>query len=236
MNFLNIQMFLKERFKESKLKRIDFAKSTGIPIATFDRLIYKTPIYIELSTIIKIANSFHVTLDDIIYNKPFKVLSNETFKLISLNEIAIHTRQFIKQELVRRSLTTSKLGRNINVGESTITNFINYEKNMLKLSTLVKIADYFKISINELTGVTSSLQTHNQIKLQDFNVQELNEKDKDKDKIVSPKILDNINKHDAASLENLKHLLHENQKLQTLTKPLIKIIETNKNNNSSRHK
>ncbi|MEY8444384.1 helix-turn-helix transcriptional regulator [Lactococcus ileimucosae] len=51
--------------------------------------------------------------------------------------------------LVKNKLKAKNLSLVTGIAESTLSNFIN-EKSDIKLSTLIKLADYFKVPLSEL--------------------------------------------------------------------------------------
>lgn len=153
MSFLkNIQNFLKESLKEGNLKRKVFVEESGIPYTTYDRLIKKTPKHIELNTLLKIADYFHTSLDKIIKKDSAIKDSTISFDTPSLDLIALNVRQSIQKQLTAKGLSPYQLGANCDIGESTVPKFLVGKNSMLQVSTLIKVADYFEISLDDMIG------------------------------------------------------------------------------------
>jgi transcriptional regulator with XRE-family HTH domain len=153
MSFLkNIQNFLKEKLEEANLRRKVFVEESGIPDTTYNRLIKKTPKHIELPTLLKVADYFHTSLDKIIKKDSAIIDSTISFDTPSLDVIALNVRQSIQQQLKAEGLTPYQLGANCDLGENTIPNFLSGKTKALQVSTLIKVADFFKISLDDMIG------------------------------------------------------------------------------------
>jgi transcriptional regulator with XRE-family HTH domain len=206
MSFLkNIQNFLKESLKEANLKRKVFVEESGIPYTTYDRLIKKTPKHIELSTLLKIADYFHTSLDQII-KKGFKTQdSTISFNTSSLDVIALNARRSIQQQLIEKGLTPYQLGANCDLGENTIPNFLSGKTKALQVSTLIKVADYFEISLDDMIGRVGHTNQRTQL-ISDPTLAQ------------SP-FLKTFDKGDLATIADIRHYISVSKKTLSTTTP-----------------
>lgn len=212
MSFLqNIQNFLKESLKEANQKRKVFVKESGIPYTTYDRLIKKTPKVIELPTLLKIADYFHTSLDKIIKNDFAIKDSTISFDTLSLDVIASNARQSIQQQLKEKGLTPYQLGANCDLGENTIPNFLGGKTKALQVSTLIKVADYFKISLDEMIGRVG----HSNQKTQLISDQTLAQQPFSK----------RMHKEDLAAIADIRHSILVSPKASATPSPKINKIK-----------
>ncbi len=215
MSFLkNIQNFLKESLKEGNLKRKVFVEKSGIPYTTYDRLIKKTPKHIELPTLLKIADFFHTPLDKIIKNDSAIKDLTVSFDTPSLDTIASNARLSIQQQLKAKGLTPYQLGENCDIGESTIPKFLVGKNKMLQVSTLIKVADYFEISLDEMIGRVG----HSNHKTQQISDQTL----------AQAALLKTLDKEALANIADIRHSISVSSLASSTTPPKI-------NKNNTRH-
>ena len=72
---------------------------------------------------------------------------------LTLNDIKSNLTSFLKIKLHQYNMTEYILEKNCRSGSSTSTHFINTANNrMLSTKVIVKLADYFQISIDEMIG------------------------------------------------------------------------------------
>ncbi len=159
----NIQIFLIGKLKEYNLKRKDFAKKIGISYTAVNQLINAQRLNPDIATILKIAKCCNCTIDKVIGRKikkdSNKVRNNapaesEKYKFndISLEEALLNLKNFINKKLKEENLKPKELSRKIGFSESPIVEFINNTTKSLSTEVILALANYFKVSIDEMIG------------------------------------------------------------------------------------
>ncbi|MDR0329718.1 MAG: helix-turn-helix domain-containing protein [Rickettsia sp.] len=151
-----IQYFLKFKLKQCNLKRKVFAKESGISYSSVNNLINGVKSYPELKSILKIANYFQCSLDEVIGRDKY-VLSSEKklhFYHITIDDISCTIKTFIKTKLNEINTTPNQLSSNIGFSSDTIPLFLKEDDTKKNLSSAITIAlaDYFQISLDEMVG------------------------------------------------------------------------------------
>jgi len=162
----NVQSFLKNKLEKTNLKSKILAQKIQIPYPTFNKLINVVQLNPELVTLIKIAQYFNCTIDEIIGRVDYYIATQDyKFNDISLEQINLNLRNFIASKLQQYNLNPYKLGRKIGFSEHPIAEFIqeNSQRKRLSTAVIVALADYFKISIDEMIGRISP-QNHEESK------------------------------------------------------------------------
>ena len=156
---LNIQIFLISKLKELKMKRKDFILGSGITSAGASGLINAVHVNPTLISIIKIANFFNCSIDEILGRNKYLNLHNKViFNQISSDEIINTIKYYITCELKKRNITALQLAKSCGIGKDTILKYLNtnHAKYHLSTKSLLAIADYFEVSIDKMTGRVNS--------------------------------------------------------------------------------
>jgi transcriptional regulator with XRE-family HTH domain len=180
-----IQAFLQQKsIKKDKAKRKDFTKNSGISKTTVSKIINASQLNPDLSTILKIADYFNCSLDEVLGRKKeyYKKSKNYKFNYISLDAIYNNLRDFINTKLKeKKDINSYKLSEDCGFSSNAIRHFIkeNNPQKVLGISIIVALADYFKVSIDEMIGRISpsnqeSQQTTEEIKESSENPKKTN--------------------------------------------------------------
>ncbi|HJD66860.1 MAG TPA: helix-turn-helix domain-containing protein [Rickettsia endosymbiont of Bembidion nr. Transversale] len=149
----NIKIFLTDKLHQFKINRKKFAGLVGISYHTICQIFHNrtNP---SIITIIKIANYFNCSIDEIIGRKNF--ISQNEYKTIDvvLGSWNIYLKDFIKEKLNSDNINPYKFSENIGFDHETIVKFINDTSPTRTLNTtiIVAISDYFNISIDKMLG------------------------------------------------------------------------------------
>lgn len=149
-----IQLFLTQRLKNNNLSRKEFAEVSQIPYPTITDLMVGNKSNPSLQTIVKIAECFSCSIDEIVgRNDRYQLISN----IIVTNnpeQMMSNLRNYLKQKIENKKLRVYTLGRTIGVSNEAVANFIKDESNQKSVgsATIVKLADYFNVSIDEMIG------------------------------------------------------------------------------------
>jgi transcriptional regulator with XRE-family HTH domain len=150
-----IQTFLKKKLINDKIKRKNFIQGSGIPKSTFSKIINTSQLNPDLKTVLKIADYFKCSIDKIIGRKSiYMELNNDKFNSISIEAAFSNLRKLIKEKLIDFSLNPYELSKNCGFSSDAIRHFIreNNPQKTLGILVIVALADYFKVSIDEMIG------------------------------------------------------------------------------------
>ncbi len=155
---LRIQKFLSQKIKAYKIQQKDLVLGTSLSRSTISKLLNAILLNPNIITILKIATFFECDIDEVFGRTKF-IKNTKKYQLyvsLTLNDINNHLLSFLKTKIQQLNITEYVLEKNCRVGSSTITHFINTNSDNRILSTkvIVKLADYFQISIDEMIGRT----------------------------------------------------------------------------------
>lgn len=150
----NIQLFLKQQLKENNLRKKDFAEQSTIPYSSVITIVSAGKRYPDLKNILKIANYFNCLIDEVVGRKEITLSKKTNFIDISLDDINNNLKNFINNKLSEHSLKAYQLGKKCGFSEDVIVQFLkkNRAQRSLGSGVVAGIADYFKVSIDEMIG------------------------------------------------------------------------------------
>jgi len=152
---LNIKAFLSSKFTELKIKRKDFTKGSGIPASVLSGFLNAVRMTPTLTNIIKVADYFNCSIDEVLGRQEYFSSEEEyVFNKIGLYDIADNIRSYITSELVKRDIDAKSLSMLPGIGSDTILKFLKEEdkKKGISTKTVIAIANYFNVSIDEMIG------------------------------------------------------------------------------------
>ena len=153
-----IQSFIKKKLERDNLTRKVFAKESGIPYATVNKLINATRANPELKNIMKIADYYNCAIEKILEGKN-NLPKNININKLSLQEISNNLRNFINNKLKEDNLNPYKLSRELGFSENPIIEFINNSNKTLSTEVIVELSNRFKTPIDVMIGrVSLSIQ------------------------------------------------------------------------------
>jgi transcriptional regulator with XRE-family HTH domain len=152
-----VQKFLKEKLKEDNLKVKVFAQDSQIPYPTVNKIINAIQLNPDFKNILKIADYFNCTVEEVLERKN-NLPGNIGINKLSLDEINNNLKNFISDKLKKYSINPYELGKNCGFSSDVIRHFIrkNNPQKTLGILVIVALADYFKVSIDEMIGRVSS--------------------------------------------------------------------------------
>ncbi|MDN3030348.1 MAG: helix-turn-helix transcriptional regulator [Candidatus Tisiphia sp.] len=168
-----IQGFLKKKLEETKLKRKDLAYKTDIPYSTISKIINAVRDNPELINILKIANYFKCSMDEIVGRDDYALSHQETqeFLNVSPKDVSTNLREFVKKKLEQQKLNLYVLSKNIGSSEETLPQFMkdNGKQKTLGSAVTVALADYFQVSLDEIVGRINPNSCNDQSSQQNSN-------------------------------------------------------------------
>lgn len=121
---VNLQKFLQRKMDEEKIKSNVLADRIGIPLTTF-RAILNLTRKPEMKNIIKIADYYECSIDDLLNKKgKFSTKNKGEYTKLSLEELSSNLRSFIKKEMAERGLNQYQLGRAIGHSDDALRHFL----------------------------------------------------------------------------------------------------------------
>ncbi|MCC8399510.1 MAG: helix-turn-helix transcriptional regulator [Rickettsia endosymbiont of Platyusa sonomae] len=151
-----MQIFLKKKLEETKLKKKDLAYKIDIPYSTLSKIINAVRDNPELITILKIANYFKCSIDEIVGRNNYTLSYQKTqvFFNVSPKDVSANLREFVKRKLEQQELALYVLSKNIGSSEETLPQFMKEDgkQKILGSAVTVALADYFQVSLDEMIG------------------------------------------------------------------------------------
>ncbi|WP_375331211.1 helix-turn-helix domain-containing protein [Candidatus Tisiphia endosymbiont of Oplodontha viridula] len=148
-----IQIFLTNKLKDNNLKRKTFAQESNILYQTVCNIINSIGANPELETILKIANYFKCSMNEVIGRNEYVSINqkNCNFQIISSEDINTNLRHFLNKKLKERNINPYQLGITMGFSQYVIPKFLK-ESNSLSSAVTVALADYFQVSLDEMVG------------------------------------------------------------------------------------
>jgi len=217
----NMQVFLKKQLKERHLKRKDFIEESGIPASTVAKIIKADHSHSELKTVIKVADYFNCGIDEVTGRDDFIPAEKVSFNKATLDEAKNSIKEFIKHKLKETNLSVYQLGRKCGFSEHVFVEFMKEDSitKTLGTSVTVALADYFKVSLDEMFGRTST--TH---KLQEITKASSPSPESSAPALIPiptlvPDVLKGMNIADLESMKNIMGSLADNKKKTNIQSP-----------------
>ena len=147
-----VQSFIKKNIDNSNLSGIELSKKIGISTPLVSSLINARKPYPAFSSIIKIANAFNSSIDEVL-GKNAVAPSNKLFIPISEDQAITNLKNYINLHINN----PTEAAENAGVGTSTIKSFLddNHSKKTLSIGVIYKLSDHLNVSIDEMVGRVS---------------------------------------------------------------------------------
>lgn len=148
---VNIQSFIKNKLSEFDISRKQFIQESGISASVVSGLLNAMRVNPTLKCLIKIANYFNCTIDEVLGRKYYS-LPLDIDKTMAYNDIVNNIYDYIRCRLETQKITANKLSQLCGIGENTILKSLKEHeiKGNLGTKSLVAIADYFDVSIDDM--------------------------------------------------------------------------------------
>ncbi|WP_250310540.1 helix-turn-helix domain-containing protein [Rickettsia endosymbiont of Oedothorax gibbosus] len=158
-----IQKFLKRKLLENRLTKREFSRQSGVPYNTLFQILHALRSNTNLATIIKIANYFSCSIDEVVGRKKYISKNNYNNNDIILSNYNFKLRNFIVYKIKEQNLNPYQLSKYLGFSETVIWQFINDDKitRTLNSSVILALADYFQVSIDEMIGRVKPTTTVN---------------------------------------------------------------------------
>ena len=151
-----IQSFLQHRLAINSMSRFTLSKLSGIPYQTIIDIDHNTNSTPSLLTIIKIADFFQCSIDEIVGRDQYIICKrNEPeFKKLQPTDISNNLKNFINTKIHLLSISPYALGLDIGFSQEVIPRFLhaNNTRNILSTKMIISLANYFDISIDVMIG------------------------------------------------------------------------------------
>lgn len=152
-----VQSFLNRKLQECGLSKKELAEKAQIAAPILSNISNGYKVNIELKTLCKLAAVFNCSVDEVCGREEF-ITSQTTATLSQTNDITmLHLKSFLKERMRSDGMTTSELEKGAHLSLGSISSFVgdNATKQSLGSAIVVGVADYFKVSIDEMIGRTA---------------------------------------------------------------------------------
>lgn len=156
---LNIQQFLHSKLKALKLSRQDLIKGSGLTPSGVCGLMNAEYINPTLGSIIKIANFFNCSIDEVLGRDQYIKFSNTTcFHPLTQQDIIKNIKNVLSTELKNRNITGSQLSKSCGIGKDTVSKYLNHTDvhYMFSIKTILAISEFLNLSIDTMIGRNNS--------------------------------------------------------------------------------
>lgn len=162
---IKVQQFLRRKLEENHLEKKYFSSESGIPYSTLCKIINGAQRNTELKTIVKIANYFNCSLDEVTGRNPAKGTKEAEFNKLSTEEMGGHLKKFLGNKLTELSLNSYQLAKKCGFSDVALYEFMqdNTTKKAPGSTIIIGLADYFKISLDEMVGRTTTTAANQSI-------------------------------------------------------------------------
>ena len=147
-----VQSFIKKNIDNSNLSGVELSKKIGVSTPLVSSLINARKPYPAFSSIIKIANAFNSSIDEVL-GKNDIAPSNKLFIPISEDQAINNLKNYINLHVNN----PTEAAENAGVGTNTIKSFLDdtHSKKTLSIGVIYKLSDHLNVSIDEMVGRVS---------------------------------------------------------------------------------
>jgi transcriptional regulator with XRE-family HTH domain len=155
-----IKEFLNLKLQELKISRKHFIQESGISASVVCGLINGIQTNPTLITIIKMANYFQCSVDEILGRDQYFNNQNALiFNHISCEQLSNNIKLYINTILQQKNIDSHQLSKLSGLGHDTIFKLMNnHVKKVLTLKSIISIADYLNISVDEIIGRINNMK------------------------------------------------------------------------------
>lgn len=156
---LTIQQFLHSRLKALKLSRQDLIKGSGLTPAGICGLMNAEYINPTLRSIIKIADFFNCSIDEVLGREKYVKSGNTNhFNPLTQQDIIKNIKTVLYTELANRNITAAHLSKSCGIGKDTVSKYLNNTNvhYTFSIKTIAAIAEFLNLSIDHFIGRDNS--------------------------------------------------------------------------------
>ncbi|WP_341763508.1 helix-turn-helix transcriptional regulator [Candidatus Tisiphia endosymbiont of Beris chalybata] len=126
--FSNLRNFLQQKMEEQKLTVSQLSNKSAIPMTTIRKL-YEGERYPRLETIVKLADFFECSIDEMLGISPPSAEKGQKYTKLSSEELRINLTNFINNLLEKQNITLYQLGVKIGCSEDAFRSFLKKGNN-----------------------------------------------------------------------------------------------------------
>lgn len=145
-----LQKFLKTQMKV--MTRMDMAQGSGVSYTEVCALIAGAKPNPRVETVVKLANFFKKSVDEILNRKRKCTNTSISSGYINPEEVNRNIKQFLLQFMQEKELRASELSTGLGHSIMAISDFISGKKESLGSTILVNLADKYGISLHGIMG------------------------------------------------------------------------------------
>lgn len=227
-----IEEFLKEKKEQTKLRRIHIAQKTNISPFTINKIMSGHHNDVTFEIILKLANYFQCTTDEVLRRDKFKSFNNNQFAEVSAEDAMLSLRKFIKEKMKETESDVSIIAKNCGLDQGAFRGFIqeNSHHKSIRGNHILALIDTFSVSLDELIGRSQPINISKETNLdQDLNAPSNNNRP------VPQKLSSEFSKLVKKIQKPLKDYLLPNDQISTTHHtPTQKAFTKHKNNSLTR--
>lgn len=208
-----IQIFINKKLEEGGITQRELAQKANISAPIISNISNGHKSNVAINTLYKLANALDCSIDEVCGRKALYSPTNPSFTPLTTEAITSNLKSFLEEKMSQHGNNTRWLEKEANLGLGSIASFMKASSNHRSLNSaiVISIADYFKVSIDEMIGRIP----HTRQRTQNVEVQTA-QLPNDQPKIADmPEVLKKLANQDAEVIKNIKAEL-ESYKAQNI--------------------
>lgn len=200
----NLQQFLTHKISDIKIKKKDLIMKCGLNQSVFNKMLDGSFSNPKLTTVTKLADFFHCSIDEILGRDPQYYLSKkQTFTPIDSHSITHNLLSVVQDTMQELDISAYQLSKKIHISGRTLDMFLDPNVSATPgAATTLALANFLGTSIDDMIGRRPPSRTQEQ-------------------KLDIPKQLSSLSKQDLEKLSDIKHSVKssapQNQNLKNTT-------------------
>ena len=200
----NLQQFLTHKISDIKIKRKELLMKCGLNQSIFNKMLDGSFSNPKLTTVTKLADFFHCSIDEILGRDPkYYASKKQTFHPINSHSITNNLLSVVQDTMQELDISAYQLAKRIHVSSNTLNMFLDPNVSATPgAATTLALANFLDASIDDMIGRRPPSRTQEQ-------------------KQEIPKQLSSLSKQDLEKLSNTKHSVKssapQNQNIKNTT-------------------
>lgn len=157
MSQSQIQIFINKKLEESGMTQKDFAEKANIAAAVISNISNGHKSNTSIHTLYKIASTLNCLIDEVYGRNVETSHTNVVFTSLTTESLTSNLKSFLQKKMTQYDMSGFKLEKEAHLGLGSISSFMKAASSSRSLnsSTIIALADYFNVSIDEMIGRSS---------------------------------------------------------------------------------
>ena len=213
----NLQQFLTHKISDIKIKRKELLTKCGLNQSIFNKMLDGSFSNPKLTTVTKLADFFHCSIDEILGRDPkYYSSQKQTFTPVDSHSITNNLLSVVKNTMTDLDISAYQLAKRIHVSSNTLNMFLDPNVSATPgAATTLALANFLDASIDDMIGRRPPSRTQEQ-------------------KRDIPNQLSSLFKQDLEKLSDIKHSVKSSAAQNQNIKKTTSIKHLNKHKDEGR--